>query len=72
MRKLGVAILGLFGGLLAGFLLTEIVATIVVFGVGDGRLPDSLALTLLLRSLSPILAIVGVVVALVIDGRRQR
>ncbi len=69
MRKLGVAALGLFGGLLIGFLLTEVIARIAVGGTG--QLSDSLPLALLLGLLTPLLAIVGVVVALVIDGRMR-
>ena len=67
MRKLGVAFIGLIGGSLVGFLLTEVIARITMSGTG--LLPDSL-LQLLLGFLSPVLAIVGTVVALVIDGRR--
>jgi hypothetical protein len=67
MRKIGVAILGLFGGLLTGFLLLEVIARIVLGN--DGQVPDSLPLALLLGYLTPVLAIVGVVIALVIDGR---
>jgi hypothetical protein len=69
MRKLGVAVLGLFGGLLTGFLLLEVIARIVLGN--DGQVPDSLPLALLLGYLTPVLAIVGVVIALVIDGRMR-
>jgi Family of unknown function (DUF5957) len=69
MRKIGVAILGLFGGLLTGFLLLEVIARIVLGN--DGQVPDSLPLALLLGYLTPVLAIVGVVIALVIDGRMR-
>jgi hypothetical protein len=72
MRRLGVAVLGLLGGLLTGFVLTETVAVIVVFGVGDGQLPDSLLVVLLLRSLTPVMAIAGVVLALAVDSRTRR
>jgi hypothetical protein len=71
MRKLGVAILGLLGGLLAGFLLTQTAAAIVVFGIGEGRLPGS-PLALLLRSLVPVVSVLGIVVALGVDGRQRR
>lgn len=70
MRKFGVAFIGLIGGLLVGFLLTEVIARIAMSG--SGQLPDSLLLALLLGFLSPALAIVGTVVALVIDGRIRR
>jgi hypothetical protein len=69
MRKLGVAALGLFGGLLTGYLLIEVIARIVLGS--DGQVPDSLPLALLLGYLTPVLAIVGVVIALVIDGRMR-
>ena len=69
MRKLGVAALGLFGGLLTGYLLIEVIARIVLGN--DGQVPDSLPLALLLGYLTPVLAIVGVVIALVIDGRMR-
>ncbi len=70
MRKLGVAFIDFIGGLLIGALLTDIIARIAMSGTG--MLPDSLPLQLLMGFLSPVLAIVGTVAALVIDGRRRR
>ena len=70
MRKLSVAFIGLISGLLVGFLFTDVIARIAMSG--SGQLPDSLPLALLLAFLSPALAIVGTVLALVIDGRMQR
>ena len=67
MRRFGLAVLGFLGGLVVGFLLTEAIAVIAVFGVG-GQLPDSL----LLRSLAPALALAGVVLAFAIDSRTRR
>lgn len=67
MRKLGIAILGLFIGLLVGFVTHEIIAGIAISGTG--QFPDSLALALLVGYLTPVLGIVGVVAALLIDGR---
>ena len=72
MRRLGVAFLGLLGGLLTGFLLTEAIAVIAVFGVGDGQLPDSPLLALLLRSLTPVLGLAGILLAFAIDSRTRR
>ena len=73
MRKFAVAVLGLLSGLVVGFLLTETIAVTAVFGVGGGQLPDSPLLALLLRSLTPVLAMVGVVVALIsTSGRAAR
>lgn len=70
MRKLGVAFIGLISALLVGFLIHEVIARIAMSG--SGQLPDSLPLALLLGFLSPALAIVGTVLALVIDVRMQR
>lgn len=69
VRRLAVADLGLFSGLLTGFLLIEVIARIALGS--DGQMPDSLPLALLLGYLTPVLAIVGVVLALVIDGRMR-
>jgi hypothetical protein len=69
MRRLGVAVLGLFSGLLTGFLLIEVIARISLGS--SGQVLDSLPLGLLLGYLTPVLAILGVVLALVIDGRMR-
>jgi Family of unknown function (DUF5957) len=69
MRRLGVAVLGFLSGLLTGFLLVEVIARIALGS--DGQVPDSLPLALLLGYLTPVLAILGVVLALVIDGRMR-
>ena len=70
MRKLGVAFIGLISGLLVGFLIHEVIARIALSG--SGQFPDSLALALLLGFLTPALAVVGAVVALVVDRKRTR
>jgi hypothetical protein len=71
MRRFGLAVLGFLGGLVVGFLLTEAIVVIAVFGVGGGQLPDSLLLALLFRSLTPALALAGVVLAFAIDSRTR-
>lgn len=63
MRRLIVAVIGP----LASFLLIEVIARTALGG--DGLMPDSLAL--LLGYLIPVLLIIGVVAALVIDGRHR-
>jgi hypothetical protein len=68
MRKLGVAVIGFFCGLLVGTVLTEVIARITL-GI-SGHLPGVLALPL--GCLMPLLALAGVVVALVIDDRAHR
>ena len=70
MRKLGVAVLGLFIGLVTGLLLTDVIARLAL--AAGVHLPDALPLAILLGFLSPILAVAGVVVALGIDGRARR
>lgn len=70
MRKLGIAILGLFCGLLIGFVAHEIIAGIALSGTG--QFPDSLPLALLVGYLTPVLGIVGIVVALAVDGRKSQ
>jgi hypothetical protein len=69
MRKLGVAVLGFFSGLLTSFLIIEVIARISLGS--DGWMPDSLPLGLLLGYLTPVLAILGLVLALVFDGRMR-
>ncbi|WP_232664911.1 DUF5957 family protein [Pseudonocardia sp. TRM90224] len=69
MRTLGIAVLGLFSGLLLGFVLTDVIA--VAAGAASGKLPDSLWLLLLLGWLTPGCAVVGVVVAITIDRKRR-
>lgn len=68
MRKLGVGILGLFAGLLVGFLITEMIARPLV---AAGGFVPSVPLGLLLGFLPPVLAVVGVGVALRVDRSVQ-
>ncbi len=69
MRTLGVAVLGLFSGLLLGFLITEVVA--VAAGAAAGGLPDSPLLLTALAWITPLAAAAGVAAALGIDRRRR-
>jgi Na+-translocating ferredoxin:NAD+ oxidoreductase RnfD subunit len=66
MRKLGIAVLGLFSGLLLGLLVTDILGQLVV--AADGT-PPSTWLGVLLGYTTPVLVVVGVFVALAIDSR---
>ena len=70
MRRLGVGIVGLLGGLIAGFIVVEIVTRTAVDD--PNRLADSLPSALLVGFTTPVLAIVGVLVALAIDNRTRR
>ncbi|MCA2224877.1 DUF5957 family protein [Nonomuraea aurantiaca] len=67
MRTLGVAILGLFAGLAAGFLLfSEVLGRIVA---GNG--PVGPPWTFVIGFGPQVLAVVGAVVAVVIDNARR-
>lgn len=70
MRRLGVGIAGLVGGLLLGFLVVEIITRVAVDDPSE--LADSIPSALLVGFTTPVLAIVGVVVALAIDNRSHR
>lgn len=70
MRTLGVALVGLVCGLLAGLLVQEAVARLVLSG--GGQFPDSTALALFLGFVTPALAVAGAVAAPVIDARTRR
>lgn len=69
MRTIGIAALGLVGGVLLGLIVQDVLARLLL---DDGVFPDSLPLALLVGFLTPALAVVGIVVALVLDARRAR
>ena len=68
MRTLGIAVLGLFIGLIAGALLTSAVGRPIVEG-GDGI---SVGAGILLGSIMPLLGICGAVIAVLIDRKSRR
>jgi hypothetical protein len=69
MRTLGVAILGLFLGLAAGFLIfSEVVGRLVVASSGAVEAPW----TFIIGFGPQVLAVAGAVLAVSIDRRRQR
>ena len=70
MRTPGAALVGLVGGLLAGFLTQEVVARLVLFGAG--QFPDSTAPALFLSFFAPTLAVAGAVAVPVIDAKTRR
>lgn len=70
MRRLGVGIAGLVGGLLVGFLVVEVITRTAVDD--PSQLADSIPLALLVGFTTPVLAIVGVLVALAVDNRSHR
>jgi hypothetical protein len=65
MRTLGVAVLGLFIGLIAGALLTSAVARPIVGGGGG----ISVGVGILLGAITPVLGICGAVAAVKIDRK---
>lgn len=67
MRTLGVAILGVFLGIIAGFALNELVG---VLALASGHLAASWLI--LLRASPAVLAVVGGAVAVVVDNRSRR
>jgi hypothetical protein len=69
MRTLGLTILGLVAGLVAGLLLTDVVARIAMSDGGD--VAENLPLAVLLGLVPMILAVLGGVVAPLIDRRAQ-
>jgi hypothetical protein len=70
MRTFGLSIFGLFGGLLVGFLLTDVIARVAM---SDGaELGDSLPLALLLGFAPIALAILGAVAIPLVDHRLRR
>jgi Family of unknown function (DUF5957) len=69
MRRFGIGIAGLLAGLVTGFVVIEIITRTAVDDPAE--LADSLPLALLVGFTTPVLAVVGVIVALAIDrGRR--
>lgn len=72
MRNLGVGVIGLFSGLLVGLLITELIARPLVAASDQGSIGSSVPLALLLGFAPPVLAVVGVVVALRVDRAVRR
>jgi hypothetical protein len=68
MRTLGIAVLGLFIGLVAGALLTSAVARPIVGG-GEGQI--SIGVGILLGAIMPVLGICGAVAAVMIDRKSR-
>ncbi|WP_040421840.1 hypothetical protein [Actinopolymorpha alba] len=67
MRTLGVAILGLFIGLVAGALLTSALGRPMVAGGGD----ISISAGILLGMVMPVLGVAGAVIAVIIDRKSR-
>ncbi|HEY6737933.1 MAG TPA: hypothetical protein VI076_03720 [Actinopolymorphaceae bacterium] len=70
MRAVGLAVLGLFVGVIFGFILTEIVARIMIGDGGIENISTSGAMTLGL--ITPVTAVVGAIVGVVVDQLAKR
>lgn len=71
MRTIGVTVLGLFLGVLVGFLLTEVVSRIAIGS--DGPTDLSMPVAMVLGFLTPACAVAGAVGAVLVDrGIRVR
>jgi hypothetical protein len=70
MRKLGIGVLGLLGGLIAAFVVIEVIVTTAVDQ--PSQLAESPPLAMLVGLTIPVLAPAGVAAALTIDRRLRR
>ena len=70
MRKLGIGITGLIGGLIVAFVAIELIVTTAV--EEPSQLADSPGLAVLVGLTTPVLAFAGVLLALAIHGRLRR
>lgn len=68
VRRLGVGILGLLGGLLAGIVGQDLLAPLLITGSGDVSALGLVVLPLLL----PVCGVAGAVVAVLLDLRARR
>lgn len=69
MRTVGFAVLGMFTGVLLGFVLTDVIARITL-SVGDGDIP--LPIALFLGFAIPLCALVGVGVGVLVERSTRR
>lgn len=67
-RRLGLGLLGLLGGLLAGIVIQDLIAPLLITGSGEVSLLGLLVLPLLL----PVCGVAGAVVAVLLDLRARR
>lgn len=70
MKKLGVAVLGLFVGLLAGFVIHEMFAIALFATTGD--VPRAQPFSAMIKFITPVCGVLGVGAALAIDRRHER
>ena len=70
MRTLGIAVLGLFVGLVGGLVLWEIVG-IGLLGLGGAELDLPGPVVVMLRAGTPLCGVIGAVVAVAIDRRNR-
>lgn len=70
MRMLTLAVLGLFVGLVVGFVLHEVIAIALFAATGD--VPSEQPLSAMIKLITPVCGIIGVGAALAIARRRER
>ena len=68
MRRVGMGILGLIGGLLAGIVIQDVLAEALVAGSGE----VSTAGLVIIPVLLPLCGVAGAVIAVLADLRRER
>ncbi len=70
MRTTGIAVLGLFVGLLTGLVLWEIVG-VAMLGIGGGSLDLPGPVVVMLRAVTPLFGVIGAIVAVALDRRNR-
>lgn len=68
MRRVGLGILGLTGGLLAGIVVQDLIAPLLITGTGEVSIVGMVLLPLLI----PVCGAVGAVIAVLLHGRARR
>lgn len=65
LRRIGLAMLGLIGGLLGGIVVQDLIAPLLLTGGGEVSLVGRILLTLLI----PMCVVAGAVIAVLVDAR---
>ena len=68
LRRFGIAVLGLIGGLLAGIVIQDLITPLLITGSGEVSILGLLVLPLLL----PVCGVAGVVIAVLLEMREGR
>lgn len=68
LRRIGVALLGLIGGVLAGILVQDLLARLLITAAGDVTVLGLVVLPLLI----PVCGVLGAILAVLLAARRSR